>query len=92
MSIIIVFSNDYPSMLKRTLHSIYNRTPHSLLQEIILINDNSTHPELFEPLVDYSLANFGDIIKFRVSNESRGVQAKIDGVRMAKGEVVVSIN
>jgi polypeptide N-acetylgalactosaminyltransferase len=93
VSIVIVFYNEYPSMLKRTLHSIYNRTPRSLLHEIILVNDKSTMPELYEPLAEYASEHFGDLVKFRTSSSRRGVAvAKMEGARVAKGDVLVKLH
>lgn len=77
-------------MLKRTLHSIYNRTPRNLIHEIILVNDKSTIDELYQPLEEYVKVNFGDIVKIRVSNERRGmVESRLDAARAATGEVLV---
>ncbi|XP_070502431.1 N-acetylgalactosaminyltransferase 4-like [Chironomus tepperi] len=89
VSIIIVYFDEYLSMLKRTLHSIYNRTPHMLIHEIILVNDNSTLDELYQPFVDYVKMNFGEIVKFIMSNERRGmIGSRLDAARFATGEVL----
>ncbi|KAG5684136.1 hypothetical protein PVAND_013377 [Polypedilum vanderplanki] len=93
VSIIIVFYNEHTSMLKRTLHSVYNRTPHKLINEIILVNDNSTSPELYEPFEEYVITNFADFVKIRVLNERRGmIIGRMEGARFAKGEVLVFLD
>lgn len=57
-SVIIIFYNEVLSVLLRTVHSVYNRTPKELLHEIILVNDDSTEEELGEKLNDYLDENF----------------------------------
>jgi len=92
-SIIIVFHNEYYSVLKRLFHSIFNRTPDELLLEVIVINDGSTKEELHEPLKKYLADNFDDRIKYHLLPEKTGeIVARMTGVRMAKGEVFVLLD
>lgn len=79
-SVIVVFFDEYWSVLLRTIHSIYNRTPHELLKEIILVNDNSTLLNLYEPLEKYVAENFKGLVKIIVTKGRRGlVGARLEG-------------
>lgn len=90
VSIVVVFFDEYWSILLRTIHSIYNRTPHELISEIILVNDNSTLPELYDPLQKYVDENFKGLVKILVMNTRKGlVGGRLAGARKANGEVLV---
>lgn len=90
VSIIIIFHNEVLSVLLRTIHAIINRTPHELIHEIILVNDNSTEAVLFEPLKKYVSENFPAFFKFKVLNERKGlIVTRLEGAMIATGEVLV---
>ncbi len=50
---VFVFFNEQFSTLLRSVHSVLNRTPPSLLREIILVDDGSTSPWLGAQLEEY---------------------------------------
>lgn len=90
VSVIIIFFNEVKSVLLRTIHSVVNRTPPELLHEIILVNDHSADPELYEPLQEYVRANFGGKVKIKNLEERRGlIVTRLEGARIATGEVLV---
>ena len=41
-SVVIVYFNEEWTAILRTVHSVVNRSPPRLLQEVILLDDNST--------------------------------------------------
>ncbi|CAG9810904.1 unnamed protein product [Chironomus riparius] len=91
VSIIIIFYNEVFSVLKRTLHSIVNRTPPELLHEIILVNDMSSNVELYDPLKDYIAENFPTTtIRIKNLKERKGlIVTRLEGAEIATGEVLV---
>lgn len=91
VSIVIIFHNEVKSVLLRTVHSVVNRTPSALLHEIILVNDNSSSLELYEPLVSYVAENFRTTnVKIKNMKKRSGlIVARMVGARMATGEVLV---
>lgn len=93
VSIIIAFHNDYPSVLKRTIHSIFNRSPPELIHEIILVNDASTKKELHKPLKKYVQQQFGGKLKiYELPKRSGLILARLEGTKHATGEVLVFLD
>lgn len=92
-SIIIIFHNEYPTILHRTIHSIYNRTPRVLLHEIILVNDASTRPGLIASLANHVAENFDGRVKVLNLPQRKGlIVARMEGARRATGEVLVFLD
>lgn len=90
VSIIIIFNNEVKSVLLRTIHSVINRTPKELLHEVILVNDNSTNEELYEPLQNYVRENFPEKVKIKNLSERKGlIVTRLEGARLATGKVLV---
>ncbi|KJH43020.1 glycosyltransferase, group 2 family protein [Dictyocaulus viviparus] len=91
-SIIIVFHNEAWTTLLRSLHSVINRTPHHLLEEIILIDDLSDRDYLKEPLDEY-IKRFS--IKMRIVHLKRRsglIRARLTGSEMAKGRILLFLD
>lgn len=96
-SIIIVFHNEAWSTLLRTVHSILNRTPRSILREIILVDDASERTFLKKPLDDYvkqlsSNPKWPDVRLLRSANRTGLIRARLIGAAEAKGEVLTFLD
>jgi polypeptide N-acetylgalactosaminyltransferase len=92
-SIIVIFHNERTSILLRTIHSIYNRTPHELVHEILLVNDASTRPELYEPLRKYVRENFDRRVKIvNLKTRSGLIVTRMEGARRASGDILVFLD
>jgi len=63
VSIIIIFYEEPYSVLLRTIHSVLNTTPWSVLREIILVDDASTLPELEDKLPHYVMTRLPKFVK-----------------------------
>lgn len=90
-SIVIIFYNEAWSVLVRTVHSILNRTPPELVEEIILVDDCSTLAHLKTQLYDY----FRPIQKVRIvrAKQRQGlIRARILGAQSAKAEIVTFLD
>ncbi|XP_055343923.1 polypeptide N-acetylgalactosaminyltransferase 13-like [Paramacrobiotus metropolitanus] len=94
VSVVIVFHNEAWSTLLRTLHSIINRSPIELIEEIIMVDDKSE--EKFEHLkerLEKELPNFEVPVKlFRMPSRTGLIRARLKGAAEAKGEVLLFLD
>eukprot|EP00052_Salpingoeca_macrocollata_P020730 m.174822 g.174822 ORF g.174822 m.174822 type:complete len:592 (+) comp21341_c1_seq1:116-1891(+) len=84
-SVIFVFANEAFSTLMRSVHSVLNRTPPELLEEIILVDDASTKAWLGRPLEDY-IKLLPKVRLVRLPERSGLVKARLRGVQEARSE------
>ncbi|XP_006616311.1 polypeptide N-acetylgalactosaminyltransferase 3-like isoform X2 [Apis dorsata] len=91
-SIIIVFHNEAWSTLLRTVYSVIDRSPTQLLEEIILVDDNSDRDFLKDAL-DEHVKNLQVSTKVLRSKKRIGlVNARLLGANKAKGEVLTFLD
>ncbi|TKR75870.1 hypothetical protein L596_017104 [Steinernema carpocapsae] len=91
-SVVIIFTDEAWSPLLRTVHSVINRSPPRLLHEVILLDDFSQRDELKGKLDEY-VKRFGGLVKIVRWNERLGlIRAKLEGAKVATGEVVVFLD
>uniref|UniRef100_A0A1I7XB06 Glyco_trans_2-like domain-containing protein n=1 Tax=Heterorhabditis bacteriophora TaxID=37862 RepID=A0A1I7XB06_HETBA len=89
-SIIIVYHNEAYSSLLRTITSIISRSPHKVLQEIILVDDFSTRTFLKYPNLDESLKHLPVTVKIIRANERVGlIRARMMGAQQASKELLI---
>lgn len=62
-SVIIIYFNEPYSVLIRTVHSVLNTSPPSILKEVILVDDGSSNIELKQKLDFYVKTRFSDKVK-----------------------------
>ncbi|KAH7645703.1 polypeptide n-acetylgalactosaminyltransferase 13 [Dermatophagoides farinae] len=95
-SIIIVFHNEAWSTLARTVHSVILRSPHRLINEIILVDDASQRKFLGQELDEYMNKLSKEIkIQIRIlrsTNRIGLIRARIMGANFAKGQVLTFLD
>ncbi|XP_004640308.1 polypeptide N-acetylgalactosaminyltransferase-like 6 [Octodon degus] len=90
-SIIIPFHNEGWTSLLRTIHSIINRTPESLIAEIILVDDFSDREHLKDKLEEY-MARFSKVRILRTKKREGLIRTRLLGASVARGEVLTFLD
>ncbi|MFH4974320.1 hypothetical protein AB6A40_001029 [Gnathostoma spinigerum] len=91
MTVIICFHNEAWSVLLRTVHSVIERTPANLLDEIILVDDFSDRHHLKEPLQEY-MSQFGKVRILRMESRVGLIRARLKGAAAAKSAVLTYLD
>lgn len=91
-SIVIVFHNEAWSTLLRSVHSIINRSPVELLEEIILVDDASERDFLGERLEKFVEKLPVPVHVERMGERSGLIRARLRGASVAKGEVLTFLD
>ena len=88
VTVIIPFYNEALSMLLRTVHSILRRTPATLLDEIIIIDDHSPNEDLKEQLAQY-VRLLPKVRLVRTKQREGLIRARLIGARLAQSKVIM---
>ncbi|XP_071102414.1 polypeptide N-acetylgalactosaminyltransferase 13-like isoform X1 [Haliotis cracherodii] len=91
-SVVIVFHNEAWSTLLRTVHSIINRSPRQLLQEIILVDDASEKDHLGKDLDDYAKTLSVKVKVLRSFERTGLIRARLKGAKEARGDVITFLD
>ncbi|XP_062604011.1 polypeptide N-acetylgalactosaminyltransferase 5-like [Saccostrea cucullata] len=91
VSVVITFHNEAWSVLLRSIYSIINRTPPSVLKEIILIDDCSTLEHLKAPLEEF-LIKLKKVKLIRAPKRQGLIRARILGYKAAVGDVLLFLD
>jgi len=90
-SIILCFHNEAWSVLLRSVHSIFNRSPAHLVEEVILVDDFSDMDHLLLPLEKY-MAQLGKVRIIRAKKREGLIRARLLGASIAKGAVLTFLD
>jgi len=91
-SIVIVFHNEAWTTLLRTIHSIINRSPKELVEEVILVDDASEHDHLGSKLEDYVSQLPIPVHVLRTGKRSGLIRARLLGAKNAKGSILTFLD
>ncbi|XP_017854881.2 polypeptide N-acetylgalactosaminyltransferase 5 isoform X2 [Drosophila busckii] len=91
-SIVIVFHNEAWTTLLRTVWSVINRSPRSLLKEIILVDDASERDFLGKQLEDYVAKLPVRTFVLRTEKRSGLIRARLLGAEHVSGEVITFLD
>jgi len=91
-SVVIVFHNEAWTTLLRTVHSIINRSPVELVEEIILVDDASEQDHLGSELEDYVKNLPLPVFVLRTGVRSGLIRARLLGAKAAKGAVITFLD
>ncbi|PAV76330.1 hypothetical protein WR25_27017 [Diploscapter pachys] len=90
-SVIVCFHNEAWSVLLRTVHSVLERTPDKLLNEIVLVDDFSDMEHTKSPLEEY-MSQFPKVKILRMEKREGLIRARLRGAAVAKGKVLTYLD
>ncbi|ELU07165.1 hypothetical protein CAPTEDRAFT_143879 [Capitella teleta] len=91
MSVIICFTEESWSTLLRSVHSVLNRTPPELLEEIILVDDFSQRGHLHAKLDNY-LTRLPKVTLIRLPSRQGLIRARLRAIEIARGPVLTFLD
>merc|ERR1711971_1482901 len=92
-SVVIIFNNEALSALLRTVWSVLDRTPGSLLHEVVLVDDGSNHTDITELLPLYLAHRLPPTVRLVRNSAQLGlIRARVAGARAATGEIIVFLD
>lgn len=92
VSVIIVFNNEHLSIVLRTCYSVINRSPSNLLNEIVLVDDNSDIEDLGQKLEQYVANYLPKVRLIRLPARVGLIKARLAGARAAISDVLLFLD
>lgn len=91
-SVVIVFHNEAWTTLLRTVHSVIDRSPHTLLEEIVLVDDASEREFLKQQLERYVRKLEVPVRVVRMEQRSGLIRARLKGASISTGQVITFLD
>nr|CAH8871614.1 unnamed protein product [Trichobilharzia regenti] len=93
-SVIIPVFNEHWETLLRTISSVRNRAPSSLLKEIILVDDGSSREYLKDKLDNFLASAYpdGKVRAIHLKKREGLIRAKLAGAKEATGDVLIFLD
>uniref|UniRef100_A0A182PIP9 Polypeptide N-acetylgalactosaminyltransferase n=1 Tax=Anopheles epiroticus TaxID=199890 RepID=A0A182PIP9_9DIPT len=92
VSIVIVFHDEALSVLLRTVHSVLNRSPPELIEEILLVDDWSSVVQLKTFLDDYFLPYRDKVRILRTPKRLGLIKGRIYGAKRASADYLLFLD
>ncbi|XP_028403042.1 polypeptide N-acetylgalactosaminyltransferase 10-like [Dendronephthya gigantea] len=90
-SVVVIFHNEGWSTLMRTVNSVLNRSPPSMLKEIVLVDDFSDKDHLKNELQSH-VAKLNKVRLLRSKERLGLIRARMLGASNARGDVVIVLD
>ncbi|KAL3307027.1 UDP-N-acetyl-alpha-D-galactosamine polypeptide N-acetylgalactosaminyltransferase, partial [Cichlidogyrus casuarinus] len=91
-SVIVPFHNEPYTIILRLVHSILDRSPPDLLEEVILVDDASNWEIVKKPLEDYVAQLDGKVKIVRLKKRLGLIQAKMRGADAATAPILTFLD
>ncbi|KAA0703319.1 Polypeptide N-acetylgalactosaminyltransferase 1 [Triplophysa tibetana] len=91
-SVVIVFHNEAWTTLLRTVHSVIDRSPRQLLEEIVLVDDASERNFLKRQLEQYVRRLEVPVRVIRMEQRSGLIRARLKGASISTGQVITFLD
>lgn len=92
VTVIIPYYNEALSMILRTVHSVLNRSPDQLLEEVILVDDKSTDLHLQSAFIDNHLSLLPKVKIIHNSKRVGLVVSRMNGFRASRAPIVIFLD
>ncbi|CAD6186671.1 unnamed protein product [Caenorhabditis auriculariae] len=92
VSVVVVFHNEGWTPLLRTVHSVLLRSPSHLIEQVVMVDDDSDKPHLKEKLEKYITRFNGKVVLVRAPERLGLIRARTLGAQHSTAEVVIFLD